>query len=156
MKINKVTNMTAQTCGICAAEISGLAGLSRKDNKTLLCTECETEEALDEYGGNIPTKSNDKQQDITELKPKIEFMLGLALGDFNNFMDAAKKVETFAQPFINHETDKINHDELEVLKTSRDDAKKAYIITANHLFRFIKQVSDTGYKIEVNFHERTK
>lgn len=41
------------TCSICKKEIKGYPALSRKDNKTEICSECGTKEALEIFLKNI-------------------------------------------------------------------------------------------------------
>lgn len=45
-----------RTCPICGQQYSGYPALSRKDNKTEICSNCGTKEALEIYKNYIKNK----------------------------------------------------------------------------------------------------
>ena len=46
-------------CPICKKEIVGYPALSRKDNKTEICSECGVKEALEDYMRNLLKGKNE-------------------------------------------------------------------------------------------------
>ena len=52
----------ARTCPVCGREFDKPPALSRKDNKSLICPDCGTKEALDAIG--MPA---DKQTEILDI-----------------------------------------------------------------------------------------
>lgn len=52
--MNKNTkNLKKRTCPLCGKEYTAHPALSRKDNKTLICPDCGTREALQSIGIDI-------------------------------------------------------------------------------------------------------
>lgn len=49
----KMIGGTLHTCPICGKHFSGRGALSRKDNKTTICSMCGQEEALEDYQGYL-------------------------------------------------------------------------------------------------------
>ena len=51
-----VSMMENRRCPICGKQYSGCAALSRTDNKTLICPDCGTAEAIAEFYAYIMSK----------------------------------------------------------------------------------------------------
>ena len=47
--MSKIISIT-QTCPLCGKEFTGAPALSRKDNQTLICSDCGTRQALESIG----------------------------------------------------------------------------------------------------------
>lgn len=45
-------------CPLCNKEYKGVGAISRKDNKTEICSECGTKEALEDYEKYLKSKEN--------------------------------------------------------------------------------------------------
>lgn len=45
-----------RTCPMCGKQYSGYSALSRKDNKTEICSQCGTKEALEAYNNYMKNK----------------------------------------------------------------------------------------------------
>lgn len=51
--MKKENNNTLKKCPNCGREYRGYSAISRKDNKTPICPDCGTREALESIGVNI-------------------------------------------------------------------------------------------------------